>query len=569
MKSWSPSVLTFAVVLVSCASVLPARASVPLLSSYGGPHGYGTDCLYHNDDGSSHGISLDAAFPEGLRFFAETHHSVYVNTNGNITFSGPLATFTPQAFPVAHQPMIAPYWADVDIRFQDGQCRGPVGYSDVAGLSCQNPPENGVWWHMEPGLFVVTWDRVGYYNCKMDKRMSFQLILREPSTPAACGGHADFDVEFRFNQCEWNAGDASGGSGGLWAGGGGASAQAGFDAGDQQNYVEVPGSRTHDIHSIMCNQSNVGEPGVWRYEIRGGVIGGCPGAGEPCDTGLLGLCAHGVTQCAGASTTCQPLFEPSPEQCSGLDESCDGLVDNGDDLCGGIDVCHLGMCVPPCMEFGCVNEGQVCGPDDICVDAACAGVYCEEGLRCVEGQCVEPCHGVVCPHGQECRVGRCLDICDSIACDECTVCVDGACVTSCEWEDCPPGKSCMPDGRCVEDACATVTCNEGFYCEGGSCLDACIGTVCPPGEGCHRGECLPGYENYPGNGGGSDPGDGSGPGGGGRPGDPNSPDGENGYSVEGSGCHVDGAGSSGFLAIWLIVAAAFLRELRRRGRARA
>jgi hypothetical protein len=63
----------------------------------------------------------------------------------------------------------------------------------------------------EPGLLVVTWHNVGYYNTHDDRKMDFQLILRN----ALDCGSGDFDVEFRYNRCEWTTGDASGGSGGF------------------------------------------------------------------------------------------------------------------------------------------------------------------------------------------------------------------------------------------------------------------------------------------------------------------------------------------------------------------
>src|SRR5690349_12634634 len=96
-----------------------AKAQVPLINTFGGTRGFGTRCLSPNDDGSSASIDLAPAFPAGLRFFTRTHTAAFVNTNGNISFSGNVPTYTPDAFPVADQPMIAPYWGDVDIRTQE------------------------------------------------------------------------------------------------------------------------------------------------------------------------------------------------------------------------------------------------------------------------------------------------------------------------------------------------------------------------------------------------------------------------------------------------------------------
>jgi len=451
-----------------------AGANATLVNGMGGVVDYGTQCLQPNDDGSGPAIDLTPAFPQGLHFFTAYHTTAYVNTNGNITFSGPLWTYTPNAFPVAAQPMIAPYWGDVDIRNTGGTCQTLA--------VCQNPTENGVWWHLEPGRMVVTWDRVGYFSCHNDLRMSFQLIITE----AGCGGAGDFDVEFRFNQCEWETGDASGGSNGF----GGTEAQAGFDAGNLVDFIAIPGSLAPGIANEMCNNSNVGDSGVWQFQIRSGSIL-CPDAGAPCDTGLLGVCAGGRTNCVGSGTECIQDVQAGPEECDGLDNDCDGLVDEDDQgpVCPSGMFCAAGTCVAPCTEFGC-GEGEICDTNGVCVDELCVGVTCDVGLVCKDGVCVGPCDGVTCPFGLECRAGQCVDLCVDLTCDDCTICEDGVCVGKCEYTPCDPGETCQPDGHCVEDTCIGVTCNAGSHCEGGTCIDSCLGAVCPDGETCSEGQCV-------------------------------------------------------------------------------
>ncbi len=487
-----------------------AVAQPVLEAGFGGPNDYGNMCLSPNDDGSSALIDLTPAFPSGLNFFGTRYMGVYVNTNGNITFGGPVGTYTPEAFPVADQPMIAPYWADVDIRGVD--CSGIGG--DLWS-SCMLAPGDarGVYWALEPRRMVVTWDRVGYFRCRDELQMTFQLILT--AADSGCGGAGDFDVEFRYTQCGWNTGEASGGTDGFatrtgvsctsdavcdpfgfgegrcemgecWQGTPG---QAGFDAGNGVDYVEIPGSRTNSIHTLLCETSNVSEIGVWRFQIRSGTVI-CPGAGEVCPTGMDGVCADGRTRCVGDRTECRPLVDSTTETCDLLDNDCDGTVDDGD-ICPGASECVMGTCVATCFEGACPT-GLVCDvATNRCVEDGCIGVTCAEGERCTRGTCGDACAGIACPHGLVCQAGRCIDLCDGASCGDCDACepATGSCVPRCTSMTCPTGETCAPDGTCIEDACFTTTCGTGTHCEGGTCIDDCEGALCPTGQECRDGVC--------------------------------------------------------------------------------
>ena len=270
--------------------------AIPLIRGLGGPAGFGTSALEPNDDGSTGIIPVAREFPEGLWFFGSVYRSLYLNNNGNITFNNALGVFTPERFPVASQPMIAPYWADVDTRGR--------------GM----PARNNVHWFLEPGRFIATWHLVGYYSSHDNLQNSFQLVL----TDQRARNPGDFDVEFRYERCEWTTGDASGGTGGF----GGTPAQAGFDAGNLRDFFALPGSFTRDILDV-CTTSNVGVPGLWQFQIRGGTVAMCGNRiverGEECDDG-------NTRSGDGCSNLCRREID------GGVDAGVDAGFDSGVDV---------------------------------------------------------------------------------------------------------------------------------------------------------------------------------------------------------------------------------------------
>lgn len=228
------------------AAVPQGALAAEMVTGLGGTSGYGTLALGRNDDGSSGVIALGASFPSGIKLFTGTYSTLYVNNNGNLTFQAPYGTYTPIPFPITNLPMLAAFWGDVDTR----------------GGST-NPADNNVYYSTaSPGKFIVTWNKVGYYSAAINKLNSFQIVLTDRSEIA----QGDFDIEYRYNQLEWTTGGASGGSNGL----GGTPAQMGYDAGDGKNFYRHADSGTAAILNLT-QTSNTGEPGVWRFEVRGGT----------------------------------------------------------------------------------------------------------------------------------------------------------------------------------------------------------------------------------------------------------------------------------------------------------
>ena len=304
---------------------MTAFGQAELLRDFGGTTGFG-NAIPANDDGSSPLIDLTPAFPQGLCFFDTTHTTGYVNNNGNYTFTNRLGSFTPQAFPVANQPMIAPWWLDVDTRGGDPNGDG----SNLAYWSIMEPTET------TRGQFAATWYNVGYYSSHIDLLNSFQAILTDQ------GSANDWDIQYRYDTCEWLTGDASGGSGGF----GGTPGQMGFDGGNQVDFYSHPDSQTPEIINL-CNTSNVDEPGVWEFRLRGCVLSSC-GDGifdpleEECDDGNFDE-NDGCTSCiiyvdedldgfyddVDCDDSNEDIFPGAEEVCDGVDNNCDGDIDEG------------------------------------------------------------------------------------------------------------------------------------------------------------------------------------------------------------------------------------------------
>lgn len=201
---------------------------------------FGELAMSKNDDSSSSLLDL----PFQINFYGNNYNKFFVNNNGNISFNRSIGSYTPEAFPVASQPMIAPYWADVDTRCVN------CGDVYVGALNADT--------------VLVTWNNVGYFSENADKTNNFQLALRNQN-------NGNFDIEFRYDNLQWTTGDASEGVNGV----GGIPAQAGFDAGDNLNYFTLPGSFSNNILGIQ-NATNVvgGDPGFWAFSILNGLTPG-------------------------------------------------------------------------------------------------------------------------------------------------------------------------------------------------------------------------------------------------------------------------------------------------------
>lgn len=171
-----------------------------------------TQSMGRNDDGSSGNIALGFDFC----FYQENKNNLWINNNGNLTFGGPLSSFTSTGFPIAPVGMVAPFWADVDTR------------------NATDADTNLVWHRTfgAPGnqVFVVTWDSVGWFANQNGERNTFQVAIAENANQWG----TNLNIAFSYGRMDWTTGQASGG--GPF---GGVAATVGANQGDGTRFSQL------------------------------------------------------------------------------------------------------------------------------------------------------------------------------------------------------------------------------------------------------------------------------------------------------------------------------------------
>ena len=221
-----------------------------------------TLAMQPNDDGSTGLIPIPFTF----NLYGQAYNSLYINNNGNLTFTGPLSTFSATAFPSVGNAIVAPFWADVDTRNGNGQ----------------------VLYKITPTAVYVNWVEVGYFAFHGDKLNTFQLIITNGSDPIIDGGN----VAFCYQNMDWTTGDASQGINGF----GGVPATCGANKGDGMAYFLIsrfdhPGN---DFDGALGNPDGIDWLDYKSFAFdasNGGNIPPIPEGIASCDT--FKICALG------------------------------------------------------------------------------------------------------------------------------------------------------------------------------------------------------------------------------------------------------------------------------------
>jgi Ca2+-binding RTX toxin-like protein len=165
---------------------------VALVSGLGGTSGFGeqsfktTGGYTGNLDDGSKLVDLTSVFgADGLNFYGTRYTSVYINTNGLLTFNSAQPSYTPSTLTSLGQPSIAPFWTDIDIS------KG-----------------GDIYWDLDPatGKVTITWSNVRAYSAAGTD--SFQVVLTNL-------GGGDFGLEFNYSAIGFTNGYAGEATAGI------------------------------------------------------------------------------------------------------------------------------------------------------------------------------------------------------------------------------------------------------------------------------------------------------------------------------------------------------------------
>lgn len=228
---WVLAVAFWLLVLLGSAGSLAGQAS--MLTPIGSEQTSLSGC-----DDCNQAVPLTSVFSNGINFGGTNYTQLYISTNGYVTFGHGNSSYSPQGIAGYTQgPVVAPQFDDLDPRKG-----GEIFYS-------QNTADGNV---------VVTWRDVMPYNGPDfgSGTNTLQMVLRR----IGGAGSQDFQIEIRYVRLDWAKAAINA-----------APPTAGWSAGDQATYAEVPLSGQNNFLDLE-SMSNVGETGVFRWNVEGGIV---------------------------------------------------------------------------------------------------------------------------------------------------------------------------------------------------------------------------------------------------------------------------------------------------------
>ena len=133
----------------------------------------GDTLLPKNDDGSYGPTKIGLRFP----FFNKVYSSMYVNSNGFISFLSAInKNFPIQKYPMA-TPLISPFWSDINtlvggqIYFRESFCSCDLNQAKTEIANIYSTSFNPL------RLYITTWDQVAAYGGNSSQNNTFQLVI--------------------------------------------------------------------------------------------------------------------------------------------------------------------------------------------------------------------------------------------------------------------------------------------------------------------------------------------------------------------------------------------------------
>ncbi len=162
-----------------------------MITGLGGPAGYGeqsfrTSAISGNLDDGFVNVNVTSVFGAGgMNINGTSYTSMFISSNGLITFASGVTSYTPTSLTSLGQPSLAPFWTDADIN-KGGE----------------------IYWDLDPttGKITVTWANVAAFQGPGTN--SFQVVI------TATGG-GDFAVEYIYQSIGYTNGYAGHATTGL------------------------------------------------------------------------------------------------------------------------------------------------------------------------------------------------------------------------------------------------------------------------------------------------------------------------------------------------------------------
>lgn len=240
------ALLAFAVVRLPAIDLVDGLGVAPGLPS---TVTFGEGVLARGDDtfGPEEGLDITPVFPNGLFFGGQFRTTIFVNMNGNITFDAGDNSFIPATIGAGPPARIAPFWADVDTSSTA---------NNVPTLGGTSKGTNRCFYDLDTvnGIITVTWDDVGYFSARIDKKNAFQLRLLRVGSPTS----GEFDIEFRYESINWSTGDIAG------------QARMGFTSGNGSQFFELTesGNATQILELETRSNLPAPVPGYFYFAVR-------------------------------------------------------------------------------------------------------------------------------------------------------------------------------------------------------------------------------------------------------------------------------------------------------------